>query len=53
VEIEIGGQLCSTDPDLHIWCVPLTMKEVVSSYAEKMLELILDEFQQINGIEGM
>jgi len=21
VELEIGGQLHSTDPDLHIWCV--------------------------------
>jgi len=51
VEIEIGGQLRSTDPDLHIWCVPLTVKEVVSHSAEKMLELILDEFQQINEIQ--
>jgi len=50
-EIEIGGQLHSTDPDLHIWCVPLTMKEVVSHSAEKMLELILDEFQRINEIQ--
>jgi len=41
VEIEIGGQLYSTDPDLHIWCVPLTVKEVVSHSAEKMIELIL------------
>jgi len=47
VEIEIGGQLCSMDPDLHIWCVPLTMKELVSHSTEKMLELILDEFQQM------
>jgi len=46
VEIEIGGQLRSTDSDLHIWCVPLTMKEVVSHSAEKMLQLILDEFQR-------
>jgi len=30
VEIEIGGQLHSTDSDLCIWCVPLTVKEVVS-----------------------
>jgi len=51
VGIEIGGQLRSTDPDLHIWCVPLTVKEVVSDSAEKMLELILDEFQQINEIQ--
>jgi len=47
VELEIGGQLHSTNPDLHIWCVLLTIKEVVSHSAEKMLELILDEFQQI------
>jgi len=46
-----GGKLHSTDPDLHIWCVQLTMKEVVSHSAEKMLELILDEFQQINEIQ--
>jgi len=26
VEIEIGGELRNTDPDLHIWCVPLTVK---------------------------
>jgi len=45
VEIEIGAQLRSSDLDLHIWCVPLTMKEAVSHSAEKMLELILDEFQ--------
>jgi len=50
VEIEIGGKLCSTDPDLHIWCVPQTVKEVVSHSTEKMLELILDEFQRINEI---
>jgi len=36
VEIEIGGKLCSTDPDLHIWCVPLTVKEVVSHSTEKI-----------------
>jgi len=51
VEIEIGGELHSTDPDLHIWCVPLTVKEVVSHSIEKMLKLILDEFQQINEIQ--
>jgi len=51
VEIEIGGQLRSMDPDLHIWCVPLTVKEVVSHSTEKMLELILDEFQRINEIQ--
>jgi len=35
VEIEFGGQLCSRDPDLHIWCVPLTVKEVVSEFHRK------------------
>jgi len=44
----LSAQLHSTDPNLHIWCVPLTMKEVVSHLAEKMLVLILDEFQKIN-----
>jgi len=43
-EIEIGGQLCSTDPDLHILCVSLTMKKVMSHSTEKMLELILGIF---------
>jgi len=52
VELEIGGQLHSTDPDLHIWCVPLTVKDVVSQSTEKMLELILNEFQQINEIQN-
>ena len=51
VELEIGGQLRSTDPDLHIWCVPLTVKEVVSHFTEKMLELMIDEFQRINEIQ--
>jgi len=37
--------------DLHIWCVPLTVNELVSHSAEKILELILDEFQQINEIQ--
>jgi len=44
VELEIGEQMC-------IICtsgVPLTVKEVVSHLAEKMLELILDKLQQIN-----
>jgi len=36
---------------LHIWCVPLTLKEVVAHPTEKMLELILDAFQQINEIQ--
>jgi len=49
--VEIGGELHSTDPDLHIWCVPLIVKEVVCHSAEKMLELILDEFQRINEIQ--
>jgi len=43
-------ELHSTDQDLHIWCVPLTVKEMVSHSTEKMLELILDEFQQRNEI---
>jgi len=51
VELEIGGQLHSTDPDLHIWWVPQTMKEVVSHSTEKMLEPILDEFQHINALQ--
>jgi len=36
VEIEIGGQLCSTDPDLHIWCVPLT---TVSAKIKKYMKI--------------
>jgi len=54
--LELGGQMCSTDPDLHIWCVTLTVQskteqEVVSLSVEKMLELIFDEFQLINEIQ--
>jgi len=51
VGLEIGGQLDSMDPDLHIWCAPQTAKEVVSHSNEKILDVILDEFQQINEIQ--
>jgi len=37
VGIEIGGQLCSTDPDLHIWSVPLTVKEAVEISVQTFL----------------
>jgi hypothetical protein len=51
VEIEIGGRLRNEDSSSAPWCSPLAVREMVSHTAEKMIEVIEDEFQRINEIQ--